>query len=301
MNKIDFLKYTNFPLDSHTMDFLQGMIESVAKMSAVCGDKVIVAGGKENGGKVEDGLVVINGELLELKGDVKVDKVYIEEKKEGVVCLNEEYKDLYIRRCVKFGIGNGGENFNWAEFKRLDTLSVMKDKLANLQSVKSNVGHGHSISDITNLSTQIVPRGLIAMWSGSHTAVPTGWTLCNGTTVNGLVTPDLRGRFIVGYSGSGDYSSVGNRGGADKVSLSPEQLPKHRHYFKDYYFAEKHTIFADNEDGSDYLDREVCGSNATDKGNRFLFFMNHYTYEQGEGQAHENRPLYYTLAYIIKL
>jgi hypothetical protein len=41
-----------------------------------------------------------------------------------------------------------------------------------------------------------VPAGLIAMWHGSISSIPAGWSLCDGS--NG--TPDLRDRFIVGAS-----------------------------------------------------------------------------------------------------
>ena len=49
----------------------------------------------------------------------------------------------------------------------------------------------------------IVPLGAILMWSGtgSSTAVPTGFTLCDGNggaAVNGITIPDLRDKFIVG-------------------------------------------------------------------------------------------------------
>ena len=56
------------------------------------------------------------------------------------------------------------------------------------------------------------------MWSGAANAIPSGWYLCNGS--NG--TPDLRGRFVVGYSNTdGDYD-VGDTGGAktDTVNIS---------------------------------------------------------------------------------
>jgi hypothetical protein len=39
----------------------------------------------------------------------------------------------------------------------------------------------------------VIPKGIIVMWSGS--TAPGGWHLCNGSND----TPDLRGRFIVGY------------------------------------------------------------------------------------------------------
>ena len=71
----------------------------------------------------------------------------------------------------------------------------------------------------------VIPQGGIIMWSGQVNTIPSGWALCNGS--NG--TPDLRGRFVVGYSGSGDYASVGNKGGSDSRTLSIANMPAHNH------------------------------------------------------------------------
>lgn len=40
----------------------------------------------------------------------------------------------------------------------------------------------------------IIPSGVIVMWSGSIASIPSGWLLCDGTNS----TPDLRNRFIIG-------------------------------------------------------------------------------------------------------
>ena len=74
---------------------------------------------------------------------------------------------------------------------------------------------GDSLDGIVNLTATgtvtgnlfvgggMVPLGAILMWSGtgSSTAVPSGFTLCDGnggTAVNGITIPDLRDKFIVG-------------------------------------------------------------------------------------------------------
>jgi len=75
-------------------------------------------------------------------------------------------------------------------------------------------------------STSGVPSGTIVMWSGSVASIPSGWKLCDGT--NG--TPDLSGKFIVGYSsGNEDYNVIGNTGGANNVTLTTNQIPSHSH------------------------------------------------------------------------
>lgn len=41
--------------------------------------------------------------------------------------------------------------------------------------------------------TNLVPTGIIVMWSGTIASIPSGWALCNGSSG----TPDLRNRFVV--------------------------------------------------------------------------------------------------------
>jgi len=47
---------------------------------------------------------------------------------------------------------------------------------------------------LINPAINVIPAGVITMWSGTIATIPTGWLLCNGSSG----TPDLRNRFIVG-------------------------------------------------------------------------------------------------------
>ena len=82
------------------------------------------------------------------------------------------------------------------------------------------------INTLDNINTAgnfgLVPSGGIIIWSGSATAIPTGWLLCNGTSG----TPNLMDRFIVG---AGSTYAVGAMGGAATVALSEANLPSHQH------------------------------------------------------------------------
>lgn len=120
-----------------------------------------------------------------------------------------------------------------------------------------------------------VPLGAILMWSGNLASLPDGWALCDGRTSNGYKTPDLRGRFVVGYGtsyvdkGSGAVSSevwdsdyttpgnlstggttVGNQDGFKKVSLTETQVAPHEHDVIEY--AHNHSITGEimQKDGS---------------------------------------------------
>jgi microcystin-dependent protein len=80
----------------------------------------------------------------------------------------------------------------------------------------------------------IIPAGVILMWSGSVASIPTGWFLCNGS--NG--TPDLRNRFVVGAGstyavnatgGSADAIVVAHSHSASSSSSSSVSDPGHVH------------------------------------------------------------------------
>jgi hypothetical protein len=126
------------------------------------------------------------------------------------------------------------------------------------------------------LTVDDLPRGIITMWSGSKTEIPDGWILCNGNKG----TPDLRGRFVVG---AGGQYSLDEEGGQEEVTLSESELPAHSHDYEQY-------------DGAD----EFNTGGTVEDSNNLETYATQTTTETGGGQAHENRPPYYALAYIMK-
>jgi microcystin-dependent protein len=90
------------------------------------------------------------------------------------------------------------------------------------------------------VSLESIPRGTIIMWNGNISEIPFGWALCDGRyyTLAGvpinnssyIKTPDLRGRFVVGYDPADtDYDQPGKTGGNDLLTLTQNQLPTHTH------------------------------------------------------------------------
>ncbi len=124
-----------------------------------------------------------------------------------------------------------------------------------------------------------IPIGGIVMWSGATNAIPAGWALCDGTTNNNHATPDLRNRFVVG---AGARYAVGDTGGADTVTLTTNQMPAHTH---NYTQGDRQSFF-----GHGAYDNMWVGTGATVA-----------TSSTGDGQAHENRPPYYALCYIMRV
>ena len=76
----------------------------------------------------------------------------------------------------------------------------------------------------------VVPIGGIIMWSGSETDIPSNYELCDGDSRNGLTTPNLVGRFIRGARSGGSPLNVPS-GGVDAsstTSLSFIETPRFR-------------------------------------------------------------------------
>jgi microcystin-dependent protein len=70
---------------------------------------------------------------------------------------------------------------------------------------------------------------MIMMWN-SLVSIPTGWTACDGTIVNGYTTPNLTNRFVIQAGGTGSaYPSVGLTGGNGSVALTLNMIPDHTH------------------------------------------------------------------------
>ena len=140
---------------------------------------------------------------------------------------------------------------------------------------------------------------MILAWKGSEKEVPEGWLLCNGENV----TPDLRGRFILG-SGKGarlTLRSVGSKGGTEQEELTVNQMPKHKHPEEraapnSWGF---HTLNSGSKDKSRARGGAVANGGNWHKGGSSTM-PTHQHGDIGGEQPHNNMPPFYVLAYIMK-
>ncbi|MEM9339092.1 MAG: hypothetical protein AAGA66_10215 [Bacteroidota bacterium] len=190
----------------------------------------------------------------------------------------------------KIGIGTGTPSEQLTVDGKIETTGGLKFGDGSVQTTAFTSTNGS------------FPSGGIIMWSGN--TPPIGWLLCDGT--NG--TPDLRGRFIAGYDPNvDDYDQPGNlsgggaimgeTGGADEVALTVSQMPGHSHgnrVFAGYMNSESaaNTFPA----GNTYAASAFRGMRRTTS--------NHINTNEivaaGGNEAHENRPSFYVLAFIMK-
>ena len=143
----------------------------------------------------------------------------------------------------------------------------------NRLTAGSYAGDGSALTGIESFVT-----GMIILWSGAANAIPTGFVLCDGNNN----TPNLSGRFVVGYDASNNDYDVNDTGGSESVTLSVDQIPAHTHTYIDQYVAINNGYRPWPANNNDCAARNI-NSGST-----------------GGGQSHENRPPYYALCYIMK-
>ena len=210
-------------------------------------------------------------------------------------------------------------------------LGLTKPTVGGSDSTWGNTLNANFDALDTAINTAM-PTGGIIMWSGTVATIPTGWALCDGT--NG--TPNLTGKFIVhaDADSSGTYN-VGATGGANDVTLATSELPAHNHTGTAVSGGNHTHTGTTNSAGAhthSYTDSNVLQS-ATIPGIDIDFnattwnpngLLNKTTGSAGAhshtvtiasggahthtlsvdnaggGSAHENRPPFYALAYIMK-
>ena len=146
----------------------------------------------------------------------------------------------------------------------------------NRLTAGSYAGDGSALTGIEAFVT-----GMIILWSGAADAIPSGFVLCDGNNN----TPNLSGRFVVGYDASNSDYDVNDTGGAENVTLTIAQIPNHKHTTS----FDGHKFFPG--DGSTSVSYGGAGGYPAT-----VFSMDN----TGGGQSHENRPPYYALCYIMK-
>ena len=127
-------------------------------------------------------------------------------------------------------------------------------------------------------------------------AVWQGWALCDGQGGR----PDLRGRFIVGYDDrtsdpsngiwDSNYNTIGNSGGEKEHTLTVSEIPSHQHFFE---YSRDGLAAAD---GSNQRVETINSSGQPPSDGQ-----NAQTSFKGGGNAHENRPPYTVLVYVMRV
>ena len=183
---------------------------------------------------------------------------------------------------------------------------VRVDTALNYNPSTDTLTAGNFVGDISGTTGGFL-TGMIMMWGG--TTAPTGWQLCNGdpastsalqTLLGETNVPDLRDKFVIG---AGNSYGRHAEGGESTVQLSETHLPEH------YHLGFVNATGGQQRTGSN-LSANNYAAKGTGAGNIYETY-NITTAGTGSGYAgrsstvgnntaHENKPPYYALTYIIK-
>tara|TARA_R110000796_G_scaffold240583_1_gene361714 strand:- start:1645 stop:2358 length:714 start_codon:yes stop_codon:yes gene_type:complete len=195
-----------------------------------------------------------------------------------------------------------------AEIAKLDGLTASTVELNKLTGATPTTAELNFVTGVTSsiqtqLNTiQVIPSGVIMLWSGAANAIPTGYVICDGTNS----TPNLRNSFVIG---AGDTYAVGATGGSvDAI------VPAHTHALT-AVSTDTHTIsgtFTASKPQAASGAFSVVGGQAggADGGQTTagLYTLsdshNHAltgsTDSTGSSATNANLPPYYALCYIMK-
>lgn len=205
-----------------------------------------------------------------------------------------------------------GKGTLYSETEYFNDSSFSTQALQNLATVYAETSGTVTFNNVRvtgNLDVygvgNCLPPGTIVAYNSNK--APNGWALCDGSGG----TPDLRGRFILGYNNGpefngssidggktiiikpGDISGaqvgsdlvgvIGNIGGEIMHKMTINEMPSHTHYSRS----------------------ESCnGSNCPLNGNGFGWNGPYANSRQsdptGSGNSYNNLPPFYVLTYIIK-
>ena len=214
------------------------------------------------------------------------------------------------------------ESSNNKDFKIKNNLISSSDSYIKVEDTivngKRQIKIGLNTDSITMGSAQY---GFIQDFYGNVNTIPRGWYICDGT--NG--TPDLRGMFIVGYDPrDSEYNQVGKNGGLKSVTLTEGQMPSHSHtgstsmsgshshfvavgeYYNDNNstgVSSTNSLRTRGDSQGDGHRYQLHGVNKESNSGKSSISGEHshtiVTNTTGGGQAHENRPPFYTMIKIM--
>jgi microcystin-dependent protein len=273
MNKLNFIQTGGFRLRLERLNEMQEAYSLFNALGYLGGDKTIIYGCTVQGANTGDGFVFLNGEVFPFKGGTTIATVKIIEEVTSREFQDGQTKPVHLKRYVTFA--SGSNTIPWVDFIRLNPLK--------------------------EIQRRILPPGTNPqLYRGSIANIPEGWQLCDGT--NG--TDDLRGMFLVGYDPNNpDYDEIGKTGGTPEVILTTAQMPSHQHEAStNSAGAHTHTAQLVDETGSGTFAGGAPGGASNGTGTTASAGAHTHSVSVGNtggDEAHENRPPYYTLAYII--
>lgn len=312
-----------FPLSTESLNFIQEQIKLVYGLTDLAGANVII----KDSTATKDGLVIIDGELLPLKG---THNAYISlVQSDEVLSIGDFSENVRTLRIAVYGNrpdSSALRNLPSSSFSGIKNILTLMDELKEAKQhhlPKGSIIDWYGTCKVANIPYGFVPCGWFGkgLTSSELASELTAWqnkypnnitivrtysqqsrlyiSVCNGVTI-----PLLTDKFIVQ---AGHGYSLGDTGGEDKHKLLIGEIPAHRHaYAGDDEAGNLHsykgmaTIQAYSNNGPsgsaagnlEYTSYAGAGCGSDGKGSSTASL---------EATSHENRPPYYALYKLIKV
>lgn len=337
----NFLAQQNndFPLDCETLSYLQTNHHMAEMIGAIAGDKIILSGCDISGSTRRAGYVFLKttdfpqGEVLYFEGGDKTHTtLYLDKSAISVTANADPYPNAYTKRTLRAGLGT--EQYNWSDFAGLSD-KTNRQLLAEVQALQAQIAtlQPAPAGSIMMWPSNTIPTGWALCNGSSYSRTEYAALFAVlGTTYGAddnstFKLPDMRGRFVAGRGANG-YDTLHQptaSDGANTVALTVDQMPKHNHntatsvadgdVTTDTKGAHRHTIesFLDKggtgwrhnieADSCNQYQQQVQAANSdmivlSENGDH----SHKVTLKaRGNGSAHENRPPFIIMNYIIKL
>lgn len=335
----------DFPLDCETFDNIQKNSHMAEILGNIGGPKLFLTGCRKSRNSYSAGYVFVktteypDGEVLRWPGgEVTNNTVYVSTTNTPVTANGTTYPAAYTTRVLTAtDPGDGADSFDFSEFVHVDDNKPVYGEIKMFAGPVEKIPENYKLCDGSKLKKDEYPL-LYAVIGDMYNEGPSVYGIIDLSPNYGAPDeryfrlPDLRGRFIVGYS-SVNFEILGNinypmvtAGGKNNVKLTSSEcaLPSHSHGFwmnikgnGDHFHGTWGEGFGEGQTPYglyDSVNNTYWGSAGGADTDNFTYrtstngYHTHsvefgmFTEEKGNADdAHENRPPYYVMAYIIRV
>lgn len=214
MNRLNFNQSIGFPLETNILSEMQTAWSILNALGNIAGNFTILQGCTVIGTTVSDGVVFINGEVIEFKGGQLQDNVIIVETPTVLEFEDNSEKEVIYTRSATFGVAT--TQYPWSSFKRGFETKQISEALGLKEDKTTVTALVERILALEARPASNIPIGLIAVWGQPVATIPAGW----------IEYVPLRGRMAVGFDSSiSEFDVLGDFGGAVNKTLTENEIP----------------------------------------------------------------------------
>jgi hypothetical protein len=221
MNKQNFIQSGGFPLQTETLNEMQKGYDLFNGLGNIAGNFSIISGCVVTGASVSNGVVFINGEVLEFRGGQLGSDVIISEEVTAQEFEDGNERDVVYIRYATFGIGLN--QYPWVNFKRPKSTVELTEQKAEQNLIDLLISR---IEVLEARPASNVPIGMIAIWDQPANLIPIGWEEylpLKGRMPIGHDPGYAQGFDLVNYG----LNVLGNEGGKREHQLTKPELPNY--------------------------------------------------------------------------